>query len=234
MYCCVYTVHCVKLYMTDIIDSLKWLSAVDAIIICISQIRTLRLRTGIPDSYCPWSESFPPMQARQGVAHSQMPSLSTYAVLGKVKHVLSEHFTWTNSYNLCSCPRRVAYCLSHYTDGEGEVQGGWVPVPTRQLGPGKLESGSLTCTALLGQRLQFDCLEWSLALVFLKLPGWFRCAAGTESHWPGGKTQLLIKTLKMKKSKQFSSHDVHGFPNLDLCSGNRLASNKIKSGSHCY
>lgn len=32
----------------------------------------------------------------------------------------------------------------------------------------------------------------------------------------------------------FSIHDVHGFQNLDLCSVNRLASNKIKFESNCY
>ena len=32
----------------------------------------------------------------------------------------------------------------------------------------------------------------------------------------------------------FSIHDVHGFENLDLCSVNRLASNKIKFESYCY
>lgn len=47
-------------------------------------------------------------------------------------------------------------------------------------------------------------------------------------------TSIQKKKKKKKKSMYFSIHDVHGFQNLDLCSINRLASNKIKFESYCY
>ena len=46
--------------------------------------------------------------------------------------------------------------------------------------------------------------------------------------------ETLTKIKKKKKCRYFSIHDVHGFQNLDLCSVNRLASNKIKFESYCY
>lgn len=69
-----------------------------------------------------------------------------------------------------------------------------------------------------------------------KLPGWSCFVTGLRLHWPGGKAHIFNQDFKIKKKKSmyFSIHDVHGFQNLDLCSVNRLASNKIKFESKCY
>lgn len=138
---------------------------------------------------------------------------------------------WADSFNLCSSPTRLVYHSSHPRVGEAGAcsHDSWH----------QESQGLVDLSALRRMPKDFNLIAWGGVRYWhlKKLPGWPCFVAGLRLCWPGGKAHILNQDLKKKKKKKsmyFSIHDVHGFQNLDLCSVNRLASNKIKFESYCY